>query len=104
MIEHLESGAPGTVFTITFDDGYQDNYENAFPILKRYGVPATIFLTTGSLDSRDPLWFEGSPAHSRRRRASSLDLELDIPRRFWLRTPSERLRANGRSVRDAAPA
>lgn len=32
---------------ISFDDGYRDNYLNAYPILKEYGFPAVIFLTTG---------------------------------------------------------
>lgn len=38
---------PKTKVIITFDDGYRDNYLNAFSVLKKFGFPATIFLTTG---------------------------------------------------------
>ena len=41
----------GPTLVITFDDGYQNNYEVAFPILAHYECPATIFLTTSYVDS-----------------------------------------------------
>jgi peptidoglycan/xylan/chitin deacetylase (PgdA/CDA1 family) len=43
---------------ITFDDGYRDNYEHAWPILKKYGIPATFFLVAGALDNKMVLWWD----------------------------------------------
>ena len=38
------TGLPSRPFVLTFDDGYRDFYENAYPVLKRYGVKATSFI------------------------------------------------------------
>jgi peptidoglycan/xylan/chitin deacetylase (PgdA/CDA1 family) len=45
---------PAKPVIITLDDGYLDNYQNAFPILKEYGLTATIFLATDFLDKGNP--------------------------------------------------
>jgi peptidoglycan/xylan/chitin deacetylase (PgdA/CDA1 family) len=46
LLNNIENRAdiPVDNVAITFDDGFKDNYLNAYPILKRYKLPATIFL------------------------------------------------------------
>ncbi len=61
-IAAFASGArdlPPHAALITFDDGYLDNYEHAFPILEHRGAPAVFFVTSDFLDDPDGrLWFE----------------------------------------------
>jgi peptidoglycan/xylan/chitin deacetylase (PgdA/CDA1 family)/GT2 family glycosyltransferase len=47
--------SPGKCVAITLDDGYRDNYDHAFPALRRYGFPATAFVVT-SLMGQSNTW------------------------------------------------
>ena len=52
-----ETPKRGTV-VITFDDGYLDNYELAAPILKKFDLPAIIYLATGYVSQCEPQWID----------------------------------------------
>ncbi|WP_010237851.1 polysaccharide deacetylase family protein [Clostridium arbusti] len=41
---------PEKSVALTFDDGYEDNYTNVYPVLKKYGFKATVFVVTSSVD------------------------------------------------------
>lgn len=60
---------------LTFDDGYRDNVEQAWPVLAKHGVPWTMFVTPGFADRTARLWWleleEAIRALPR--------LELDLP-------------------------
>ena len=57
--EMLESrSSPRRAVVVTFDDGYADNAHEALPLLERYDVPATTFVTTGPLTTRRGLWWD----------------------------------------------
>lgn len=58
MVERLSnnSAMPPKAVALTFDDGYLDNYTQAFPILQRHGLNATFYVTTNCIDNREILW------------------------------------------------
>jgi len=53
VLEHKKIHKPTVIY---FDDGFKNNLTNAWPILQRNNVPATIFITTGFADRTHFLW------------------------------------------------
>lgn len=59
LLDKLESGVPlDRNLVITFDDGYQDNYKFAAPILKSLDLPATVFLTSQFVGTDVVPWWD----------------------------------------------
>lgn len=49
---------PARAIALTFDDGYADNHDVAWPILRKFGLPASVFVTAGCVGGDKLLWFQ----------------------------------------------
>lgn len=81
---------PKDAIVITFDDGYDDNYFEAFPVLRDRNVPATFFISTGYIDGTSPFWYDWLSAIIVGKKGSefvveALDLHLELPSQISLR-------------------
>ena len=57
-VARLSAPRKGRFFVaLTFDDGYRDNVEQAWPVLAKHGAPWTLFVTTGFADRTARLWW-----------------------------------------------
>jgi len=78
--QHLNGdggGLPDNAAIITLDDGYRDNYTVAFPILRKHGVPATIFVTTDFVERRAWLWSNLLEYILKKSSRKTFDLEME---------------------------
>ncbi len=90
----LSSGAktePGVV--VTFDDGYRSAYTVAFPILQKYRLPATVYLTIESVETGQVAWYDRVFLAMTVAPSGELQLDLQGPWRFQLNSLEDRLRA-----------
>lgn len=55
--DRLEHGSARPFAAFTFDDGYKDNREHAYPIFKRHSLPFTIYVPTDFPDGKGDLWW-----------------------------------------------
>src|SRR5690606_9707029 len=60
LIDHVtkKRRLPGSAVMITFDDGYRDNADLAMPVLEDLKVPATFFISTRAIESRELGWWD----------------------------------------------
>ena len=55
-LESPTNSEPAVV--VTFDDGYRDLFTQALPVLHRYEIPATIYLTVGAIETGEVAWYD----------------------------------------------
>jgi peptidoglycan/xylan/chitin deacetylase (PgdA/CDA1 family) len=59
LVEALrENKLPDRAVVVTFDDGYVDNLYNAKPLLEKYNIPATFFISTGFIGQNREFWWD----------------------------------------------
>lgn len=104
VLAALDGGAPlpPRAVLLTFDDAYRSFAEVAWPLLRRHGFPAALFVPTAYPDRREPRfwWDRLEQAFARATRRAPLETPVGV---LPLATPAERARAHGlvkRHVKD----
>ena len=62
---------------ITFDDGYLNNYTEALPILSKYNITATLFITTSLIDGKELAWWDKIKCLIENAEVSSFSFKFD---------------------------
>jgi len=70
------NGSRKTKAIITFDDGYKSIFKHAYPVLKKYNIPATVFLTANSIEKNTPIWPDLASHYIQVTKEKSVDLEV----------------------------
>jgi peptidoglycan/xylan/chitin deacetylase (PgdA/CDA1 family) len=87
------SDVPDNAVVVTFDDGYKDNFLNAFPILKLLSIPASIFLATDVVGSGRALWHDRLFSAFRETKVLWLNGIANDSRRYSLKSLENKLSA-----------
>jgi len=93
LITNIQKGIelPKGCVVITFDDGYKNNYTNAYPILKKYNMPFTIFLATDYISSDKLIWSDELRYKIKKSNCKSIVLRTNNSQRYNMRNEKEKI-------------
>ncbi len=90
---HQRRDLPDGAVAITFDDGFRNNHDTAWPILEQYGVPATIYIATGYIGTGRMIWTDRLEAAFLESERNRLDATIQ-GRRFDYHLNDESMRTS----------
>jgi peptidoglycan/xylan/chitin deacetylase (PgdA/CDA1 family) len=93
VLEMANPGSSEPAVIVTFDDGYRGLFTEAFPILQKYRIPATIFLTVDAIETGNVAWYDRIFLALKVAPGNSLQLELDRPVHFSFTSSEARMQA-----------
>lgn len=91
-VERIKSdkALPKRAVAITIDDGYRDCYDNIYPVLKKYDLPATVYLTTNNVGSSNAFWADKVGYLFKKGRPSDKFYEHDLFESVEVGSPEKR--------------
>jgi peptidoglycan/xylan/chitin deacetylase (PgdA/CDA1 family) len=78
---------------VTFDDGYADLYDQAFPVLQKYQIPATVYLPAKLIDAGEVGWYDRLFVAMQVAPGSEFTIEMEKTRTFELKSVEDRFYA-----------
>jgi peptidoglycan/xylan/chitin deacetylase (PgdA/CDA1 family) len=94
LCEEMEKpSGKGDAVAVTFDDGYRDLYSHALPVLRKYQIPATIFLPVTCIETGQVPWYDRIFLALQVFPEVKFEIDLDRRRTFELTSFHTRLQA-----------
>jgi peptidoglycan/xylan/chitin deacetylase (PgdA/CDA1 family) len=94
LCRELEDGSPvSPTLCVTFDDGYRDLYRHAYPVLRKYDIPATIYLIGRCIETGEAPWYDRIFVALASLPADEIQVDIGSPRRLILSGQNERFTA-----------
>lgn len=87
---HEGKGFKRPSVAVTVDDGYKDNYDLLYPVIKKHQIPITIFLSTSVIGTHERLWFSHLSEVLLNTTKKNLSLNGVFNRTFPLKTIEEK--------------